>query len=112
MGMRAAKEFLFTGRKMFAQEAKEIGLVNRIVPREELESATLALANEIANAPPFALKLVKRSLNRTSEARGFRTSLLAHFDTHQLAHASEEYRAIRAAGLTKTIEKAKAIGGA
>jgi enoyl-CoA hydratase len=92
MGMRAAKDFLYTGRRVGAEEALRMGMVNRVVPRSELESATMALAESIAAAPPFALRLTKRSLNRTFDIQGFRTAIQAHFDTHQLSHMTDEFR--------------------
>src|SRR5882672_1656574 len=62
LGLRTAKDFLYTGRKMFADEAHRIGMVNRVFPRGTLEEGALALANEVAKAPPFAIKMLKRSL--------------------------------------------------
>jgi len=108
MGLRKAKEMIYTGERMPAVEAHRIGMVNRVVPRAELESATLALAERIAEAAPFALRLMKRSLNRTLDVQGMRTALSAHFDTHQLSHVTEEFRAVRDAGLAKAIQKSKA----
>jgi enoyl-CoA hydratase len=108
MGLRSAKEFLFTGRRMGAAEAHRLGMVNRVVPRAELEAATTALAEEIAAAPPFAIKLTKRSLNRAAEIQGFRSSIMAHFDTHQLAHVSEEFKQMRERGLASAIARGKA----
>lgn len=109
LGLRAAKELLYTGRRMGAEEAKQIGMVNRVVPRAELEAETLALAQQIAQASPFALKLTKRSLNRTLDIQGLRNALSAHFETHQLTHVSEEYLKKRDAGIDKTIGQAKTI---
>lgn len=91
LGLRKAKELLFTGRRLTAQEGLEVGMINKVVPRDDLEAETLALANHIAEAPPFGLQLIKRSLNRTRDMAGFREALNAHFDTHQLSHVSEEY---------------------
>lgn len=108
MGLRRAKEFLYTGERMSAAEARAIGMVNQVTPRAELEAATLALAGKIAEAPPFALKLLKRSLNRTFDAQGFRTALAAHFDTHQLSHMSDEFAAMRRGGLSGAIGRGKA----
>ena len=108
LGLRAAKEFLYTGRKMPAEEARQLGMVNRVVPNVELEAATLALAGEIAKAPPFAMKLLKRSLNRTADMQGFRNAIQAHFDTHQLSHTTEEFKAICQSGLDATIARTKA----
>ena len=108
MGLRRAKEFLYTGEKMTAQEALAIGMVNRVVPRAQLDAETGALASRIAEAPPFALKLAKRSLNRTFDAQGFRTALSAHFDLHQLSHVTTEFAATRGGGLAAAIDRGKA----
>src|SRR5690606_21465753 len=91
MGLRRAKEFLYTSERMPAAEAHRIGMVNRVVPRAALEDETRALALRIAEVPPFALGLVKRSLNRSLDAQGFRVALSAHFDLHQLSHVSDEF---------------------
>ena len=98
MGLRKAKEFLFTGAKMSAEEAHRIGMVNRLVPRADLEAETLALAQQIARTPPFALALTKRALNRTADFQGFRNALSAHFDTHQVTHVTSETQRLRQAG--------------
>ena len=106
MGLRCAKELLFTGQRMPAQRAYEIGMVNRVVPRAELDDAAMALAQHIAKAPPFAMQLVKKSLNRSMEVQGLKEALSAHFDLHQLSHVSDEYRATTAnAGLAEGIKK-------
>ena len=105
MGLRQAKEMLYTGERLDAARAYAIGLVNRVVPRAELDERTLALAAHIARTPPFAIRLLKRSLNRTLDVQGMREALSAHFDLHQLSHVSEEYQATRRAGLASAIGK-------
>ena len=110
MGLRQAKDMLYTGRRISAREGFEMGMVNRLVTREDLESATMALAEQVAKASPFALRLTKRSLNRSFDMQGFRTSLQAHFDTHQLSHNSDEYRRIREGGLGAAIAVGKNTG--
>jgi enoyl-CoA hydratase len=105
MGVRKAKEMLFTGGKISAQEALRIGMVNHVVSDAELSAHTLALAQQVAKAPPFGLQLIKRSLNRTLDAQGLRTALSAHFDTHQLSHLSEGFLAARDRGLASAIQK-------
>mgnify|MGYP003585216635 FL=1 len=105
MGARKAKEMLFTGAKISAQEAKDIGMVNRVVTDAELSDATLALAQQIAKAPPFGLHLIKRSINRSLDAQGLRTALAAHFDTHQLSHLSNGFLTARDRGLSNAIIK-------
>lgn len=107
LGMRAAKDVLFTGRRITAKEAHDWGFVSRLVPRAELESATLALAQHIAKAPPFALKITKRSLNRAADMQGFRTALEAHFDTHQLSHQTSEWNELRRKGIETAIAQGK-----
>jgi enoyl-CoA hydratase len=107
MGTRRAKEMLYTGERILAAEAHAIGMVNRVVPRAKLEDETMALARRIAEAPPFGLSLVKRSLNRTLDIQGLRTALAAHFDTHQLSHVTSEFGAKRDAGLANAIQKGK-----
>lgn len=105
MGLRKAKEMLYTGGRIGAQEALAIGLVNRVAPDDQLADAAMALAQQIAKAPPFGMRLTKRSLNRTFDAQGFRTALAAHFDTHQLSHRTEEYAAVRRKGIDGALAK-------
>jgi enoyl-CoA hydratase len=90
IGARAAKELLFTGEdRVSAHEAKRIGLVNRVVPRDELESATLALAKEIAILDPVAIAMTKRSINRSLEVSGFREALAANVDIDAVIESAE-----------------------
>ena len=57
VGLRTAKELLFTGEdRIPASEALRIGLVNRVVPRAELDDTTLALAEQIAKNEPFVVQ--------------------------------------------------------
>ena len=65
VGLARAKELVFSADIIDAIEAKRIGLVNRVVPAAELESATRALAARIAAGPPAALRLAKSLLNRS-----------------------------------------------
>ncbi len=105
MGARKAKEMLFTGGRLSAQEAHAIGMVNRVVPDAELSQAALAMAQQIAQAPSFGLRLIKRSINRSLDAQGLRTALAAHFDTHQLSHLSKGFLSARDRGLATAIQK-------
>jgi enoyl-CoA hydratase len=111
MGMRTAKEFLYAGARMDAAEAHRIGMVNRVVPRAALEDETLKLAERIAQAPAFGIKLTKRSLNRAWDMSGLRTSIQAHFDTHELSHFSDEFRQQFSQGIDKSIAQGRAITG-
>ena len=60
VGLGRALELTLTGRTIDAKEAKEIGLVERLVPHDELKEATDALANEIAEYPAVAVEWIKR----------------------------------------------------
>lgn len=86
LGMRKAKEFLLTGQPITAQEAERAGMVNKVVPRDELEEATLAFARTIADKPSFALKLGKDAINAAFSAQGFDNVQRAAFNAHHLAH--------------------------
>lgn len=59
IGMHRAKELLFTGRRVTAREAAEMGLVNRILPPENLEAAFLELAESISRNAPLSLRYIK-----------------------------------------------------
>jgi enoyl-CoA hydratase/carnithine racemase len=61
VGPKKAMEMLLTAEPVPAREAERIGLVNRVVPREQLVEATMALARKIAAASPYVLGLGKRA---------------------------------------------------
>jgi enoyl-CoA hydratase len=84
---RLAKEFLFTGEKIDAARAREIGMINRVVPRAQLETETLALARRIGEMPRFALALTKQAVNQAEDRMGLRETMDATYALHQLAHA-------------------------
>ena len=61
IGRKAAMEMLLTGRYFPAREAKDLGLINRVVPLDELETETEALANQISEASPLVLAIGKQA---------------------------------------------------
>ncbi|HTO57200.1 MAG TPA: enoyl-CoA hydratase-related protein [Pseudomonadales bacterium] len=65
VGRERAAELLFTGELIDAAKAKEIGLVSRVVPHEQLLPAALEIARKIAANPPLAVKALKAGLRRT-----------------------------------------------
>jgi enoyl-CoA hydratase len=87
MSPRKAKEFLFLGEKIGAQQALEIGMINRVVPAASLEAETLAVANKIAQMPRFGLSLAKKAINQAEDRMGLRDSMDATYALHHLAHA-------------------------
>jgi 2-(1,2-epoxy-1,2-dihydrophenyl)acetyl-CoA isomerase len=62
-GTAKARELYFTGRPVDADEAFSLGLVNRVVPDDQLPDATMELARSLAQGPQIALALMKRNLN-------------------------------------------------
>lgn len=66
IGLNRAKELCMTGTPFSADDAFGWGLVNRIVPQEDLLAAVLETANKIRSASPLAVKQVKQSLNATT----------------------------------------------
>ena len=87
-GARKAKELLFTGNFIDAQEAHRLGMVNSVVPRAELDTAVFALAEKIAQMHPHALRMAKRAVNQTLDIMGQYTALQQAFDLHSLGHAN------------------------
>lgn len=67
LGLSRTKELLFTGRTMDAQRAKEIGLVDEVVPARDLPSATYKLASEIAENSPLSITSTKLILSKLLE---------------------------------------------
>ncbi len=100
IGVRAAKELLFTGEdRVSADEAHRIGLVNRVVPRDRLDGATMTLAEEIAKNEPFVVQTTKRAVNRAWDVAGFRTAMAANTELDVMIEtanlpARDEFRRI------------------
>jgi enoyl-CoA hydratase len=63
VGMHRAKELLFTGDRIEADEALRIGLANRVLEPDDLLPEALRLAHRLAKLPPAALRDTKRALN-------------------------------------------------
>jgi enoyl-CoA hydratase len=87
VGVRKAKEMLFTSDAVSAADAKRLGMVNHVVPRGELSEFTMALAGKIAQQPLFALKLAKEAVNTAQDSQGRVTAMQTSFALHQLCHS-------------------------
>jgi enoyl-CoA hydratase len=76
VGPKAAKEIILTGEdRVSAAHAKEIGMVNRVVPGLELDETALSLAHHIAAIDPNLVKQTKRAINRAFEAQNMLDAL-------------------------------------
>ena len=84
---RIAKEFLFLGERMSADRAYQMGMVNRVVPLDDLEKETLDIAGRIAKMPRMGLALTKQAVNHIEDLQGKRTGMDAVFHMHHFAHA-------------------------
>lgn len=87
MGPRFAKEFLFTGERIGAERALQLGMVNRVVPRDSLEDETVALADKIAQMPRFGLALTKMAVNQAEDLMGLRAGIDSVYGLHHVAHS-------------------------
>jgi enoyl-CoA hydratase len=67
LGKRLAKDMMFTGRTLSADEAREMGLVSRVVSLSDLDSTLEEIKKIILNAPPQSLRLAKRCIDRGVE---------------------------------------------
>lgn len=85
-GPRKAKELLFRSTAITAEEALALGMVNKVVPLDELRTEAMTWARDIASLEPIMTRLVKRGINATLDAQGFSESLAHSFDIHELAH--------------------------
>jgi enoyl-CoA hydratase len=83
LGPRKAKEFLFCAQTISATDAERYGLVNRVVPRAELEPVARAMAADVALVPPLTARMVKESINHMVDLMGQRESWKYHFMLHQ-----------------------------
>jgi naphthoate synthase len=88
VGQKKAKEIWFLCRQYDAQQALDMGLVNTVVPLEDLEVETVQWCREMLQLSPFALRLLKASFNATEDGLAG-LQQLAH-DANLLFYGSEE----------------------
>ena len=88
LGHRKAKEILFTSSSVDAVTAERLGMVNKVVPLDELDKEVMAMAENIAQKPAFGLAMAKRAVNRTLDIMGQQNAIEQVFDLHELAHGN------------------------
>ena len=99
IGLKRAKEIWFLCRRYDAGQALDMGLVNAVVPLEQLELETVQWCREMLEMSPLALRLLKASFNADEDGLAG-LQQLAH-DTNLLFYASDEAREGRTAFLEK-----------
>ena len=87
---RVAKEFLLLGERMSASRAYSFGMVNKVVPRDELRDAVTAWATKLAGQGRLGNWLTKQAVNHVEELRGKRSAMDAVFHMHHFAHAQND----------------------
>lgn len=75
VGMKRTKEILLTGDRFSAQEARDMGMVNRVVPDDQLILEAERLAARIAKLPPPAVRIVKEQLHGIYDIQGFKPAI-------------------------------------
>lgn len=104
IGVARAKELVYTARMLLAEEAREWGLINRVVPDVELESNALALAQEMAGSATFALALAKKMFQSM-----YTPNLEAHLEQENLCQALTKLTEDHVEGVTAFREKRAAV---
>jgi len=115
IGMRKSKEMLYTARSMGADEAEKLGLINKVVPAEKLESETRALAEDIAKTPVKHLMILKQSANNFYDNMNIEKSTRQASDLDAEFHQSPVFLAffklVREKGMKAAlVERARLFG--
>ncbi len=87
---RRAKEILFQGKFVDAGQAKELGLVNRVVARGQLMDAVMAYAADVAANDPQQMRMVKRAVNSAQDTMGFTAAITGAHSHYMLTWATEK----------------------
>lgn len=89
IGLKKARELLYLGDMIGAQSALELGMINRVVPDAELETAALKFAKRMSMVSSEALYKAKLSINRGAEAMGFRNAVNVGLDVVSMLYAAK-----------------------
>ena len=100
IGTARTRELFYSARRVGAEEALSLGLVNEVVPFAELGSRTAELARQIASGPPVAIRFMKENLNR-AQTTDLRTCLGMEADRMVRCTQTQDHREAVAAFLEK-----------
>jgi enoyl-CoA hydratase len=96
VGINRAKEFLMTGDLLTAADAERIGLVNHVVPRDELDEAAMAMARKLARGASLAIRFNKQLVNKELEDRVNRLYEMAYAMEAITFRSADHVEAVRA----------------
>ena len=101
-GLARARELVYTGKMITADEAFQLGLVNKVVPHDDLMKEAMAVANQIRANGPFSVRLAKECINR-SLSLGIDEALMLEAKDFGLCFATKDQKE----GMTAFVEKRK-----
>lgn len=101
MGLYRAKELWFTGRMVTADEAREMGFVNKVFPDDTIEESTLAFAKELAQMPAMPVRITKRITNSIINNM-LMAVLEAELQSTPFCTQTEEHKALISAFVNKS----------
>jgi len=101
-GLARARELVYTGKMITADEAFQLGLVNKVVPHDELMKEAMAVANQIRANGPFSVRFAKECINR-SLSLGIDEALMLEAKDFGLCFATKDQKE----GMTAFVEKRK-----
>lgn len=102
VGKGKAKELIFTGKRIDAKTAEQLGLVNKVVPLEQLKSTVEELTSELMSKPPIAIALAKQLINSSIET-DLKVGLTNEAEAFGVLTSTEDFNE----GVTAFLEKRK-----
>jgi enoyl-CoA hydratase/carnithine racemase len=101
VGLKRARELLYFGDMIDAERALELGMINRVVPLDDLAGATIKYAKRLSLIGPETLAATKLAVNRGADASGFRTAMQSGLDVLAPLYASKTEVNTRFEGLVR-----------
>ena len=102
---KIAREMIFTGLNIDSQRAYDLGLVNKVVPKDDLKQEAIKLAEQIAANSPTSIRLSKRILNGCEEVAGLKAAMALTQDAGGELMQSQDFKE----GVQAFIEKRKPV---
>ena len=104
VGPQAAADLLYTGRRVPGEEAAQLGLADRLVPRDEVRSEALTMASEIAMSAPLAVRSIRATLRGDLADQVEAATAHEHREQDRLQHTADFAEGTRAMAERRTPE--------